>query len=70
MIRDDELQSLLRSALPQVTGDAPSSDLWPRVIDRMQSRPEPHWMDIALAAGIAAALALVPQWFFVLAYHL
>ena len=69
-MRDDELHSLLRSALPAAADQAPDRDLWPEVVHRLQSRPQPHWMDIALAAGIAAALALVPQWFFLLAYHL
>ena len=68
-MRDDELQSLLRSALP-VPNETPPRDLWPRVINRIESPPESHWIDIVLAAGIAALLALVPQWFFVLAYHL
>ena len=69
-MRDDELQSLLRSALPAVTGDAPDRDLWPQVAGRIASRPEPHWIDITLAAGIVTLLALFPEWLFVLAYHL
>ena len=67
---DDELQSLLRSALPDIDAAAPARDLFPEVVNRIQSRPVPHWMDIVLAVGIGTLFVLVPQWFFMLSYHL
>jgi hypothetical protein len=69
-MRDDEIGVLLRSALPEVDARAPARDLWPQVVDRIDSRPSPHWFDIVLAAAVITLLALVPQWFFLLAYHL
>jgi hypothetical protein len=69
-MRDDEIGALLRSELPEVDARAPARDLWPRVVDRIDARPSPHWLDFVLAAAVAALLALVPQWFFILAYHL
>jgi hypothetical protein len=68
-MKDDELGLLLRSALAEVDS-APTRDLWPQVVRRVETRPAPHWLDLVLAAGIVTALALVPQWFFLLAYHL
>jgi hypothetical protein len=67
---DEEVQSLLQSALPHLNEEMPSRDLWPEITALIDSRPRPHWIDIALAVGVAALLAVVPQWFFVLAYHL
>jgi hypothetical protein len=69
-MRDDELRSLLRSAMPEIDARAPARDLWPQVVHRIESRPSPHWLDIVLAATVITLLALVPQWFFILAYHL
>ena len=69
-MRDDELCSLLRSALGEVDASVPGRDVWPAVVQRLESRPVPHWIDLALAAAIVTLLALVPQWFFLLAYHL
>jgi len=69
-MRDDELRSLLRSALREVDVSEPGRDLWPRVVQRLDSRPVPHWIDLVLAAAIVTLLAIVPQWFFILAYHL
>jgi len=69
-MREDEVQSLLRSTLLPVDADVPARDLWPQVLTRIESRPAPHWIDIVLAVGVAALFALVPQWFFLLSYHL
>jgi len=69
-MRDDEIGLLLRSALPEVDARAPARDLWPQVVHRIGARPSPHWLDLVLAAAVAALLALVPRWLFVLAYHL
>jgi hypothetical protein len=69
-MRDDEIGLLLRSALPEVDAHAPDHDLWPQIVHRVESPPSPHWLDIVLAAAVVALLVLVPQWLFVLAYHL
>ena len=70
MMDDHELASVMRSACPPATDAGPSRDLWPRVVDRIQSRPAPGWIDIALAALVAMLLVIFPEWLFVLAYHL
>jgi hypothetical protein len=70
MMDDNELKAALRSAFPPPPDPWPSRDLWPRVVDRIQSRPAPGWIDLALAALVAMVLVIFPEWLFVLAYHL
>jgi hypothetical protein len=70
MMDDNELTSMVRSAFPPTPDAGPSRDLWPRVVDRMRSRPEPDWIEIALAALVVLLLMIFPEWLSVLAYHL
>ena len=65
---DEQLRGLLRAALPPIEPTGPA-DAWPRIADRLDSRPSWTVLDVALAAGIAIALVLVPQALFVLALH-
>jgi hypothetical protein len=67
---DDRLVQLLRSALPPTGAVGPSRDLWPRVAGRMGARVRVSWLDLALAAVVAAALLIHPAWLRLLAYHL
>jgi hypothetical protein len=69
MTDDAQLAALLRSALPPVTIDGPSRDLWPRVVGRARQRTRWTWLDIGLAAAAAAALFLWPDAMLVLAYY-
>jgi hypothetical protein len=70
MMDDNELMSVVRSAFPPAADAGPWRDLWPRVVDRVQSRPEADWIDLALAAVVAVLLVIFPEWLSVLAYHL
>ena len=68
---DDELFGrLLRSALPPLTAPRPSRDLWPLVASRCQAPLAWSWLDVGLAAVITIVLLLVPEWLWLLAYHL
>ena len=69
MTDDTQLAALLRSALPPVTVDDPSRDLWPRVVSRARQRTRWTWLDIALAAAGAVALFKWPDAMLVLAYY-
>jgi len=67
---DDRLVHLLRAALPPANAAGPSRDLWPRVASRIETRVRVSWLDLALAAVVAAALLARPAWLWLLAYHL
>jgi len=70
MTTDDELRSLLRSALPAAGADAPSRDLWPSIVERSQAATRWSLADFSVAAVIALALLMFPRWFWFFAYHL
>ncbi len=67
---DDRLVRLLRAALAPAGAGSPSPDLWPRVAAGMQARLRVSWLDLGLAAVLAAALLVHPAWLWLLAYHL
>jgi hypothetical protein len=70
MTDDERLQQWLRAAVPASSGLGPARDLWPLVVERLQTRPAWTWIDMAVSAGAATALLLFPEWVFLLAYHL
>jgi hypothetical protein len=67
---DDRLAHLLRAALPPANAAGPSRDLWPRVASRLDARVRVSWLDLGVAAAVAAALLMRPAWLWLLAYHL
>ena len=67
---DERLAELVRASLPPSPVDGPARDLWPRVASRLGQRPHWSYLDLGLAAAAAAALAMFPEWFWLLAYHL
>ena len=67
---DDRLTELLRRALPPPEDDGPRRDLWPRMAARFDERPRWSYIDLGLAAAAAIALAVFPEWLWLLAYHL
>jgi hypothetical protein len=70
MMNDDQISLLLRTALPAVGVERPSRDLWPAVVQRSEARLEVSSADWSLAAVVAIALVLFPEWFWLLAYQL
>ena len=70
MINDDQLSNLLRTALPAADTTAPSRDLWPAVVQRSEAGIQVSSADWSLAALVAIALLMFPEWFWFLAYHL
>ena len=80
MTDDDRLHKLLRTALPGVSDEGPSRDLWPPVASRIDPyagrvpRSGPggvmSWFDLGVAAAVAVVLMLFPEWLFLLLYHL
>ena len=69
MTDSTNLARLLRSALPPVSEEGPSRDLW-LSIRRRRHAPDLPFLDLGLAAAVAAALSMVPEWLWLLAYHL
>jgi hypothetical protein len=71
---DDRLKILLHSAFPEPDGQKPSRDLWPSIVDRIQAQTAWSWLDISVAAGVLAgvaiALVMLPKALLLLAYHL
>jgi hypothetical protein len=85
MNEHDRMKELLQQALPPVESEAaPSRDLWPAVLRRLDANPDanpgakpanaPHpswiWFDCALAAGLVALVAVFPAAIPVLLYYL
>ena len=69
MTDDTQLAALLRSALPPVSTDGPSPDLWPAVTHHSEHRSRWSWFDIGLAVVAALTLAARPDVLLALAYH-
>ncbi len=73
-MNDDRLKTLLQSAFPRRDVQKPSRDLWPSVVDRIQAPTAWSWLDITVAAGVAAGVAIalltLPKALLLLAYHL
>ena len=69
MTDDTQLAALLRSALPPVSIDGPSRDLWLALADRAERRVRWSWVDIGLAAIVVLSIAAWPKTMLLLAYH-
>ena len=70
---DERLNELVRASLPPSWhdgNDAPQRDMWPQIAFRLEQRPRWSYLDLGLAAAAAAALAIFPEWLWLLAYHL
>jgi hypothetical protein len=70
MTDDQALRLLLRSALPPVTALESARDLWPSIVHRRRAPGHRRWLDLGLAAALALALSLFPDWIWLLVYHL
>ena len=66
---DDDLERLLRAAVPPVDASGPRSDLWPSLGRRLDAPPQWAWIDLGLVAAVGAALVRFPEWVSLLAYH-
>ena len=73
-MNDERFKSVLRSAFPKPEGDKPSRDLWPSIVRRIEAPTAWSWIDISVAIGVAAGvaitLAILPKALLLLAYHL
>ena len=70
MTDDERLARLLRSTLRPVVVPAPSRDLWPSIVSRSRAPVAWSWLDLGVAAVVAIALLVFPNWLSLLAYHL
>ena len=66
----DRVEDLLRAAQPPVVTGEPGPDLWPRVVERLDTRPPMPWVDLGLLARVVMTLLMFPEGLFLLAYHL
>lgn len=67
---DERLKQLLRGALTEEAHENPSRDLWVCVSSRCDEPARWSYVDLGLVAAIGVVLALFPEWFWLLAYHL
>lgn len=68
---DEELQALLKQAVPRVEDTELPRDLWPEMLKELDRQPtRVPWFDWALAALLSAALLLFPGVIPALLYHL
>ena len=67
---DERLKELVRASLLPSPIDGPARDVWPHIAARLEQRPRWSYLDLGLAAAAATALAIFPEWFWLLAYHL
>jgi hypothetical protein len=70
MLNDQELITRLRSIMPPVEPSAPSSDLWPSVVQRTRRIARWSIADWSAVAIVVISLLMFPEWFWFLAYHL
>ncbi|MGA7343239.1 MAG: hypothetical protein WBE72_16690 [Terracidiphilus sp.] len=68
----ERMKALLKQSLPRVSPDeAPSRDLWPAVLRRLDAAPAaPPWFDWALLGGLVALAAFFPVSIPVFLYYL
>lgn len=71
---EERLKNLLHSAFPQPDSQNPSRDLWPSIVERIQTPAKWSWIDLCVAAGVVSgvttALVMLPKALLLLAYHL
>jgi len=72
MTDDDEirLRTLLRAALPIEPRAGRPRDLWPLIEARAHAPVRWSWLDLGIAAVVAALLLMNPGWLGLLAFHL
>ncbi len=70
---DDRFKNLLHSAFPEPRAHTHSRDLWPSIVDRIQSPAAWSWLDMTVAAGVVAGVAIalltLPKALLLLAYQ-
>ncbi len=70
---EKELQALLEREFPPLQNTELQRDLWPQMLRRLDTQPQPlriPWFDWALAAAVAALLLLFPNAIPALLYQL
>lgn len=68
---DEEFARLLRNAIQPVGDSEPSTDLWPRMLRKMDASPTRFsWIDWVLTALAVLLCILVPEALPGLLYHL
>ena len=67
---NERLQELLLTAMPPSADEDPKRDLWPQLARRFEQSPRWSYVDLSLAAAVIAALAIFPEWLWLVAYHL
>ena len=67
---DEDLKKLLRSGMPPTDEGVAARDVWPRLSARLDRTPRWSYVDLGLAAAVAIAFLIFPEWLWLLAYHM
>ena len=66
---DQQIRAALQQSFPPVSQEL-TRDLWPAVLQRLNTRNSVPWYDWAFIGLTAGVLLLFPKMIFVFAYHL
>ena len=67
----NELQKLLKEALPPAHNEELRRDLWPALLQHMNARhPRANWLDWILLAGLGLSACFFPSVVLALLYHI
>jgi hypothetical protein len=67
---DEHLKRLLRAAIPPTDTSVAAPDVWPRLSAGLGQTPRWSYVDLGLAAAVAIAFLIFPEWLWLLAYHM
>jgi hypothetical protein len=67
---DEHLKRLLRAAIPPTDTSVAAPDVWPRLSAGLGHTPRWSYVDLGLAAAVAIAFLIFPEWLWLLAYHM
>ena len=67
---DEQFKNLLGSALLPTDEGVAAADVWPRLSARLERTPRWSYVDLGLAAALAIAFFIFPEWLWLLAYNL
>ena len=69
-MNEEKLNELLRSALPPESVQGPSRDLWPAILQRIESPTVWTWLDACLLASITIGMLIFPRMLVLMALNL
>jgi len=69
-MNEKNLKELLRSALPPAARQGPARDLWPAIVQRIESPPSWSWLDIGILTAATIGILAFPSSLVLMALNL